>query len=176
MNKKNDLSLGGCYHDGLVYALGYYANGEIELEDQLFTNLKRGFHGGIIAALAEHQRQFDPSRNVERFIVALKPVQILANTPDEKYDKPENNAGCGSCGENDRIEGDKFCEDCIDDDICDNCCERLDDCYCDCDEDNKEEPFHMCEDEFCEEFIADTFQPMNAFVRARWLKVKQKGN
>lgn len=151
MNKENDLHLGDCYHSGLAYALGYHANDELELDAKLFTNLDTGLDGNAMAALLDHRRHFDPSRDVERFIVALKPVKIIMNEED---------------------------------DTCDDCCERLDDCYCyvssplktrtDSKEDNQKEPFHTCEDEFCEEFVVDTFEPMNAFARARWLKAKKK--
>jgi len=83
-----------------------------------------------------------------------------------------------------------------DEDTCEDCDELIEDCICwdedgydgeicvDCGEYGKE--FLECgcypnicdrddnTDEFDDENVADTFRPMNAFVRARWLKAQEK--
>ncbi len=177
---KKEVYLGGCYHSGLAYALGYYASGEIELDEEIFTNI----NGGAREALKEHRRDFDPSRDVKRFIVALKPVEVIMDEEENEYDEFDDNAGCDSCGENDRIEGENLCEFCLEDETydncdeeccssCDYCSDKEDDC-CLC-EDCVYEDTCYCEDELCDEFVADTFEPMNAFARARWLKAQRKG-
>lgn len=70
----NDISraaLGGCYHDGVAYSLGYDANGVVELSGETFTNLS-----GAEAALQRHRQNFDAGRDIPRFIVALSPVKV----------------------------------------------------------------------------------------------------
>ena len=77
MPNDKEINLGGCYHDGVVYSLAYDANGEIELCDKTFTTLNTGIDGGAEAALLEHRKNFDPHRDVPRFIIALKPTSII---------------------------------------------------------------------------------------------------
>lgn len=170
VDQKGDISLGGCYHTGLAYSLAYDAHGKIELTGKTFTNLDAGLDGGAMGALREHRQNFDPSKDVPYFIVALKPVDVIFDPmDDETYEQWNNNGYCNNCGE--------ICTDCN--------CDNTDpvailkddddtDCHiefvivaksaqieletdCDC-------------DEFDQEFISDTFRPMNAFDRARWLK------
>lgn len=176
--------LGGCYHTGLVYSLGYDANGEVELSGETFTNLDTGINGGVVAALRKHREQFDPTLDVEQFIVALKPVKvILGRKEDEDYGLGDN-AGCDSCGTRDCTVGEilcDLCEDCVEqvvnnpcfdeeDDTCDDCGEWIEDCICE-----NDEPCD-CGDEFCREFVVDQFKPMNAFARAKYLRSQQKEN
>lgn len=122
--------LGNCYQTGLAYSLAYETNnGEIELVGETFTNLNTGLNGGAVEALRKYNENFNSARDVPRFIVALK----LVNVTDH---------------------------DCFDDDTCDGCGEQYDDCNCD------------DIDEFDQKNIIDTFRPMNAFARARWLKIQ----
>lgn len=84
-----EAALGGCYHDGVAYSLGYDANGVVELDGRTFTSLNTGMDGGAAAALREHRQNFDPSRDIPRFIVALKPVRIVMGRKDgEAYGLP----------------------------------------------------------------------------------------
>ncbi|RLC88988.1 MAG: hypothetical protein DRJ03_00060 [Chloroflexi bacterium] len=98
-------------------------------------------------------------------------------------------AKCGRCGTNNRVEDDTLCGDCIDDDTCLDCDERYEDCCCD-DEYGDNDCINCgldpetcgcwdhsdgdCQDELDQENVADTFRPMNAFVRARWLMARRK--
>ena len=115
------------------------------------------------------------------------------------------NASCDNCGSGYRVDGDTWCQDCIDDDTCGDCDERYGDCCCDdeygddycgnCDSNecscyDDDDDCIRCgldpetcgcwdksdddTDEFDQENIADTFRPMNAFARARWLKAQGK--
>lgn len=95
---------------------------------------------------------------------------------------------CWNCG-NDCCCGSDLCQKCLDDSCsecgevdgqccCDECCEcgfSNDDCRCAdiCDQCNI--LGCCCDDELDEENTADTFGPMNAFARARWLRAQQKG-
>lgn len=185
---EKEVTLGGCYHTGLAYALGYDVNGEVELCEKLFTNCNIGLGGGAMAALMKHRQEFDPSRDVEQFIVALKPVKIMIGREENEDYELGDNAGCDNCGVNDRVDGEVWCQDCIDDDICSGCDEQRDDCCCDdyddeyCGNCNSHEC--LCNDddwdgfndtdEFDQENVADTFSPMNAFTRARWLKAQER--
>jgi len=82
-------ALGGCYHDGLAYSLGYDACGVVELSGETFTNLNSGLDGGAEAALRRHRQNYDPNCDVERFIVALKPVKVIRGRRDgESYGLP----------------------------------------------------------------------------------------
>lgn len=202
MNKNYDckcgeLHLGGCYHTGLAYALGYDANGELELCSKLFTTLDSGIDGGARAALDKHRRLFCPNRDVEQFIVSLQPVEILHQVP-ESPDDIDSAPGCSHCEE--KADEDCCChnydecdEECCtsfscgddnEDDFCLACHEYID--YCTCDDGETclgcEELFDNCscddgyEDELCQELVSETFQPMNAFARARWMRAQQKGN
>lgn len=248
MINKDNPHLGGCYHTGLAYALGYDANGELELCSKLFTTLDSGIDGGALSALNKHRRLFCPDRDVEQFIVEMKPVKILHRVPESPYGL-DNTPGCCHCEEKadencccheyDESEGD-WCKECgyytdtlryqpsllchcprPEDDTCLACNSPLLSCCCDdetecdeecctscsCDTDNEigdicgacdeeieyctcdddvclgcEELFDNCscddgyEDELCQELVSETFQPMNAFARARWMRAQQKGN
>lgn len=154
------ITLGDCYHSGLAYTLGYDANGKIELDTQIFTNLDNSAEGSAMTALMSHRKQFNPISDVERFIVELRPVKIILGKEDDEDYKLSENAGCDVCGVQDRMDDNNLCEDCLEEDVCEDCYERFDDCDCD--------------DELCEEFVADTFKPMNAFDRARWLSSLEK--
>lgn len=50
-----------------------------------------------------------------------------------------------------------MCDDLLE---CDSCGEVYSDCE--------------CRDEFDDENVVDTFRPMNAFARARWLRAQEK--
>lgn len=132
MENQQEVSLGGCYHDGLAYSLGYDAHGDVELVGRTFTNFNTGLNGGAMAALLEHRRQFDPSVDVERFIVALKPVKIIMGREEgESYEL----TGCDYCGvRNNSVHlsenGDDICSNCLKDDTCDVCQKRCDNCVC----------------------------------------------
>ena len=85
---------------------------------------------------------------------------------------------CCSCG-NDLANNEDLCQYCLEDQ-CDFCGEFEEDCTCDDDDDDVEDYCGKegcwCDtDEFDKENVADTFRPMNAFARARWLKAKNKG-
>lgn len=196
---KQEVTLGGCYHTGLAYALGYEADGETELDSELFTNLDTGIGEVAMASLMEHRRQFNPHRDVKRFIVALKPVKIIYGLKEDEDYKLEDNAGCDKCGIDDRVGGCFWCQDCIDEDAdtCSVCGDGYEDCYCDedCDEDCNEYGcychiyddsdfcdicscrFSHCDDdndELDQENIADTFHPLNAFARERWIMANRR--
>ena len=211
------VKLGGCYHDGKAYCLGYRNghDGEVELDAKLFTGLSKGVEGGAEAALRSHRENYDPSADIPRFIVELVAVRII--------DEDTGNAGCDSCGTQDREDGQTECLDCLADDedcecgshpddcscdeesdmgeYCFDCGENDDDCLChedegDCircgldhttcgcwDEDGYcNECQEICTDceclatsggcmaDFDDENVDQTFRPMNAFARARWLR------
>lgn len=234
---ENRIALGDCYHNGVVYALGYHPyedEVEIELDDELFTNLDTGIGSNAMAALIDHRRKFDPNLHIKRFIVALKPIKIITGIEDDEDYGLGDNAVYDACGTTDRLDDNKLCDDCIEDDICDDCSKRFVDCLCEdkcescgtigciegesfckscrkyncCDDcreqfsdclctdecdgecctscdghddddegrpgyDDDDEPCE-CDDEFCEEFISDTFKPMNPFARARWIKSQRR--
>lgn len=150
--KHDEVTLGGCYHTGLAYSLGYYPsdnNDEIELSGETFTNFNTGLNGGARAALLEHRKNFDPSRDLPRFIVALKPVEIIS---------PPNEHDCCSA------------ED--DDDICGDCGNYFEDCICCC-EDCYDDPCDSVDIEIINVTVINEetiIPPLNAFARARWLK------
>jgi len=75
------VKLGGCYHDGKAYCLGYRNghDGEVELDAKLFTGLSKGVEGGAEAALRSHRENYDPSADIPRFIVELVAVRIMSN-------------------------------------------------------------------------------------------------
>ncbi len=79
-------ALGGCYHDGVAYSLGYDANGKVELCGETFTSLDTGIDGGALAALRRHRQNYDPSRDVKCFIVALKPVRVVSGRMEDGDD------------------------------------------------------------------------------------------
>lgn len=77
-------SLGGCYHDAVAYSLGYEVSpGVIELCGETFTTLDTGIDGGARAALRRHRQNYDPDRDVERLIVALKPVGVVGGRKED---------------------------------------------------------------------------------------------
>ncbi len=189
----SNVKLGGCYHTGKAYCLGY-RNGhgeEVELDDQLFTCLDGGIEGGAEAALKRHTKEF-PQRDVPRFIVELAAVKIIdEDTRNDDY--------CSDCGRDGCICDESFCcdcgelqEECTCGEVCVDCGEELEPnkCYCDCccdDEDclhcglypltcgcwdNSLEGGCMGDDDLDDENVDKTFRPMNAFTRARWLKAR----
>lgn len=85
-------TLGGCYHDAVAYSLAYEAaGGDTELCGETFTSLDTGIDGGAKAALRRHMQNFDPARDVPRFIVALRPVKVIgwrSNYDTEAYGLP----------------------------------------------------------------------------------------
>lgn len=188
-----DISLGGCYHDGVAYSLAYDANGEIELSGKTFTTLDTGIDGGAKAALLKHRKNFDVNKDIPRFIVALNPVRIIDNMKNnETYGLPpgpqlENDCmsddldDCDSCGIYNRVVGSKLCHNCLDD-YCSECEEYVDDCECfdsdiyceECDE--LEEDYECWDvDNFVyEESVSETPKSMNAFDRARWNKTNSE--
>lgn len=196
--EKNEVILSSCYHTGSAYALGYDVNGKVELDSNTFTTLDSGINGGVMAALMEHRRQFNPNRDVKRFIVVLKPVEIISGLEEDEDYKLEDNAGCDKCGIDDRVSGCFWCQDCIDEDadICSVCGYGYEDCYCDedCDDDNYDDEYYNeygCNcvlndsDDFCDmcsrrfnnfddDNVSVTFGPLSAFARARWLKSQGK--
>jgi hypothetical protein len=165
----SNVKLGGCYHSGRTYCLGY-RNGcgeEIELDDKLFTGLHGGIEGGARAALKRHPEEF-PLRNTPRFIVELKAVRIIDEDTEFKKERnytvmPTFAYGedyCEECGE-------QYC-DClcnIDDDICTSCCNSTENCDC-------EDAYDY--DDLDDENVDQTFHSMNVFARARWLKAQEK--
>jgi len=213
------VKLGGCYHSGRAYCLGYRTNhNEIELDDKLFTCLDNRIEGGAQAALKRHPSEF-PQLDVPRFIVELAAVRIIGEDTENTYCD-----GCcnlyGNCTCENMCENchgfDCVCDDDDDDeDIYDNCltcCEKNSCCICNEDDDLDDDDCLRCgmdsttcgcwdedgyctqcqeictdcdclatsggcmgdpdidTDEFDDENVYQTFRPMNAFARARWLK------
>ena len=176
-----DIVLGGRYHDGVVYATGYAVDdGAIELDDKLFTTFDTGISGGVAGELDRLRANFNPSNDIRRFAVALKTVKII----DDKYD----DSYCGNCDQNGN---NCTCLSAIA--VWPVCCQNWEDCPCDDDEDYCDEcgsDYDDCECEYCcgeegclcnpnndnlnEEFASDTFRPMNAFTRARWIKARNR--
>lgn len=75
--------LGGCYHDGTAWSLGYEtAHGEVELDGKTFTSLDTGLDGGAMAALREHRRKYSSARDVPRLLVELKVVKVITHGGD----------------------------------------------------------------------------------------------
>jgi len=198
---EHDIPMGGCYHSGVAWGIGYYTDDQcVELHDKIFTTLDSGHDGGVAAELKKLRDNFDPSRDVPKFAVALRPVLIVE--PDDDGEDACN-AGCDLCGYDYRVDGEAWCEACLEDN-CYECEQPWDDCTCnedaddDCihcgldpetcgcwdesdDEDDGDNDdycpdcgnYQYCDcDELDEEFVADTFRPMNAFARARWLKAR----
>lgn len=126
-----DASLGGCYHDGVAYSLGYDANGVVELDGKTFTSLNTGLDGGAAAALRKHRQEFNPGRDIPRFIVALRPVKVIEGRSASDtygYGLPPGPEGkCELCRANDlagkacRRCGKRLCEGCSFDGACDTC-------------------------------------------------------
>jgi len=201
---EHDIPLGGCYHSGVAWGIGYYVGGQcIELHDKIFTSFDSGMNGGVTAELRKLRENFDPSRDVPKFAVALKPVRIV-----EPDDDGENtgNAGCDQCGCCDRVDGETWCEDCLDtycleceqpwedctcgdDDACIHCGLDPDTCGCwdksDDEDDGDEDTNCICCSGINEDgskYFSDCnkknneveFPPLNAFARARLLKSQEK--
>ncbi len=156
MCKEQDLGLGGCYHTGFTYCIGYYVNGELELHSEIFTNLKTGLGGGAMAKLRTSKD------GLSSFVVALKPVKIIVDQ-DDKIGEKCDDACQESCdgnhiddmGRYDNYENAGFTDKHIEDTEC---------CKQNCD----------CEDEFDKEFVLDTFRSMNTLDREKWLKTQAK--
>jgi len=68
--------LGGCYHDGVAYCLGYDANGAVELEGPTFTALDMGIDGGAAKALRRYTDS-PPPGGLPHFVVALRLERIV---------------------------------------------------------------------------------------------------
>ena len=186
MNDAEKKVLSGCYHDGVVYATGYeLEDGEIELDNKLFTTFDSGIDGGVMAEINRLVASFNPSSDLRRFVVSLKLNEVM------------NDAGrdmCYHCDKNDSMEGETWCEDCLDDYCC-GCSESWSDCDCDleggcmgdepCDDDDEDDWCNNCEEypEYCKcgcddedaEKQCDETQvsSLNAFDRARYLKSKE---
>lgn len=100
---------------------------------------------------------------------------------------------CERCGDRERFGNDTLCLRCVDNDLCEKCLERYDNCACGVDEDydclcsteddvcSRCYELHedcecggctKCSDEFDEEFVCSTFRSMNAFDRARWIRAQ----
>ncbi len=164
-----DVQLGGCYHTGKAYCLGYRNDhdGEVELDTKIFTGLNGGVEGGAEAALNRHRENFDCTKDIPRFIVELSTVRII--------DEDTGNAGCDRCGTQDREDGEIWCQNCLTEDrqnkfdICPGCNLDVKDCncsdegictncyndeeHCDCDTDDwcldcDKNPC-MCDESFC---------------------------
>lgn len=121
--KTSDIKLGGCYHTGKAYCLGYRINHkEIELANKLFTCLDGGVEGGAQAALHQHRENFDHTADIPNFIVELEVVKII--------DEDTGNAGCDNCGTHDREDDQTLCLDCLDKGICDGCLNIAENCDC----------------------------------------------
>ena len=166
--KEDKVTLGDCYHTGLAYALGYDANGEVELCGKVFTNLNTGGDSAM-KALSEHRQQFNPHRDIKRFIVALKPVKIITGLEDNEDDEICRECGEGYC--------DCCCDDEYDDEYCGNC--NSHNCCCDDDDDYDEDGYcnqcmEICTDCTCNNKNEADITPLNAFARARWLKSQEK--
>jgi len=184
MNDAKEKFLSGCYHDGVVYATGYeLEDGEIELDNKLFTTFDTGIDGGVMAEINRLDASFDPSNDIRRFVVSLKLGQVM------------NDEGCDECGTHDRAEGDTLCEDCLDDNVifCEYCDEETDTGACECEFcdtcDGWVEPGEPCiscdeedddeygcmgdddDDDCCDDGVVSP--PLNAFQRARYLKSKE---
>ncbi len=201
----NEVVLGDCYHTGLAYSLAYDAGGRIELSGKIFTNLDVDFDGGAMNALQDHRKKFVSGRDVPHFIVALKPVKIIMGKKEDRpyrlpYSDPYGNAGCDCCGTDDRIPGEKLCQDCLKEDTCYSCGRTLDDCLCEfcdnCDEtlgdclcercgscDTIIDPEKLCPNCGCDDDCRENISledhevvtpPLNAFYRARHLKIQGK--
>jgi len=101
------IKLGECYHDGVAYAIGYNNGfGTIELEDKIFTTFDTGIDGGVLGELNRINANFDRSRDLPKFVVALKPVHIITDIQNDDiafditYDESINNAKCDNYGLN----------------------------------------------------------------------------
>jgi len=166
---EQDIIMGGCYHNGVAWGIGYYAADQfLELHNEIFTTFDSGINGGVAAELKRLHDNFDPSRDIPKFAVALKPIRIV---------KLSDNSGCDICGTNDRIECCKYCQDCLDDETCPDCDRFYDECCCDdyCEEDD------YYEEDDCKELYHDTCTScnsclcknsprLNPFDRARLIK------
>lgn len=116
------VKLGGCYHTGRAYCLGYRtSHEEIELANELFTCLEGGFKGGAKTALNECKENFDHTKDIPRFIVELAAVKII-----------DEDCECGShpddCSCNDESGVIEYCLECGEDDIDCLCHEDEGDC------------------------------------------------
>ena len=191
MNNAEENVLSGCYHDEVAYTTGYrLGDGTIELDDKLFTTFDTGIDGGVMGEINRLSACFDPSTDLPRFAVSLKPVECVDNAgfnACETHDKTV----CEHCDE--EIDYDCECEFC---DTCDEwvgpgepciSCDEYDDkpgCMGD-DEDDYDDWCSNCEEypEYCEcgcddeeaEKQCDETQvsSLNAFHRARYLKTKE---
>lgn len=129
------VKLGGCYHTGKAYCLGYRnsCDGEVELDTKVFTCLDSGVDGGAMAALNQHKERFDCSADIPRFIVELAAVRIIAEDTDVGlHVGPDVCDGCLNS-----IEHCVCCKKCsihVDfchcDETCEGCCNLEEDCTC----------------------------------------------
>ncbi len=137
------VQLGGCYHEGKAYCLGYRTGHgeEVELCGEVFTNLNTGIGTRADNALKEHRENFDCTTDTPRFIVELAAVRIIDEDTDDAYDikkdygsfanshpitETTEDCECGSHPD------DCSCDGGLDDldDYCFNCGENDSDCLC----------------------------------------------
>ena len=197
------VKLGGCYHSGKTYCLGYRNGyyGEVELDTELFTGLSGGVKGGAETALRSHRENFNPSEDITRFIVELAAVRIIDEVTEDTYSIEKDPGSFANshpvcddcCNSEEKCTCDDMCEECHgfdcacdeeNDDYCDGC--GYSDGECDCDDessgeeyclecDEKDDDCLCCEDDdLDDENVDQTFSTMNAFARARWLSAQRK--
>lgn len=197
------VKLGGCYHTGKAYCLGYRnsCDGEVELGAEVFTCLDSGVDGGAVEELRKHKEDFNPLEDIPHFIVELAAVRIIDEDtnvdahvgPDvcDECLKSVENCDCDfedahwaeddcECGNHSDDCGCEDYDDCLDDDECYVC--GVVECICIEDDDDFDDDGYCnlcgeictdCEcadDDLDDENVDQTFRPMNAFARARWLK------
>lgn len=127
------VKLGGCYHTGRAYCLGYRtSHEEIELDNELFTCLEGGFKGGAKTALNECKENFDHTKDIPRFIVELAAVKIIDEDTDVDFchcgetDDAKEDCECGSHPDDCNCNGKK--EELYD--LCFDCCNSTENCDC----------------------------------------------
>jgi len=115
LNESVEKELGLCYHDNVVYGIGYaVGGGRIELCDRIFTTFNTGIDGGVVGALNDLS-----SRGVNYFAVAMKPVHIYTKSCEEQgtvTDEPDNHLEyglCEICFEPLAVDDDIVCEQCL---------------------------------------------------------------
>lgn len=137
----SQVKLGGCYHTGKAYCLGYRNghDGEVELDTKIFTGLNGGVESGAESALNRHREKFDCTADIPRFIVELAAVRIIdENTNVDTHVGPDicdqclNSVEHCVCCENFKIHVDFCsCDETSDDDEDCKCGSHSDDCNCD---------------------------------------------
>lgn len=140
----------------------------------------------IIRSLSGQMEEYDPNYGrLEEFTPEgydFFSIGVIDGNALFHGEEITDNAGCDSCGIHDRIEGEKLCQDCLDDDICD------DDCFecggnpetCGCwndDNDYDYDNYDDYDDDYSNEIDCAcntevVTPPLNAFARARYLKAQ----